>query len=151
MKTILIACSMLLAATLLSVTPATAKTTSVANAPAKAWKPMVMKPLAIVTKSYYFNFNYAPYNPGLKVSLSFDDTDYHLVDGTIQANSPGTFITYQSVRTLTPNASTNVRYVEFFFQGNITILSISTTYTIQGMWHRDDAGNDHWFLMRNTI
>jgi hypothetical protein len=151
MKTIRIACSMLLAATLLSVTAAMAKTTPSATAPAKVWKPMVMKPLAIVTKSYYFTFNYAPYNPGLKVSLLFDDSDYHVLYGNIEATTPGASITNQRVSTLKPYTPTDVRYVEFLFQGDIMVSGVFTTYTIQGLWWRDSAGHDNWYIMRNTL
>ncbi|GEP91366.1 hypothetical protein SAMN05660909_03540 [Chitinophaga terrae (ex Kim and Jung 2007)] len=122
MKTILIACSMLLAATLLSVTPATAKTTSVAN----AWKPMVMKSASIVTKTYNFNLNYPPSNPPLKIILTFDDSDFHLVNGDIQGAN-GTMVTYHAQSILTPNAPTNVQYVNFKFTGQLIYFSVGTT------------------------
>ncbi|MET3876511.1 hypothetical protein [Chitinophaga sp. OAE865] len=149
MKTIRITCSMLLAATLFAVLPAMAKTTSSAAAPVKVWKPIVMKPFAVVTKTYFFNFANSPYH-SLKISLLFDDTDNNLIDGNIQSNTPGVYMQEETQHTLTPNASSNVRTVNFVFRGYQNVYGNRTSYWIEGIWYIDPTGAENWYITRNT-
>ncbi|MDQ0108333.1 hypothetical protein J2T02_003461 [Chitinophaga terrae (ex Kim and Jung 2007)] len=149
MKTLRIACSTLLVAALMSVMPAMAGATTPVSSPVKVWKPMVMKPFSTVTKYYNFNFAYSPYH-SLTISLSFDDSDYHLIGGSILSNTPGVDMQEETVHTVTPNSPYYVSSVTFVFRGYHNVFGNRTSYWIEGNWYKDPSGNDHWAITRNT-